>query len=123
MPFNYILANLMAANASSVGVLFLDETGETVDLSYTDYSPADMKLVGAWVGIYVRQLERFLPEEEFGALDLLHIENEGLHVFARPLTEGYLLVLAQRSPCLTARSRRSLHQAGDELVREVFGQA
>ena len=33
MPFQYVLANLLAKNEGAVGVLFLDDSGETIDLS------------------------------------------------------------------------------------------
>lgn len=54
MPFQYILANLLAHNDGAVGVLFLDDTGETVDFACSDYSPYQMRVVGAYVGIYLR---------------------------------------------------------------------
>lgn len=123
MPFQYILANLLAQNEKSVGVLFLDGAGETVDLACSEYSPNDMRIVGAYVGIYLRQIARFLDPEQFGHTEILHIENEGLHVFAKPLPEGYFLVLAQRPPSLTARSRRSLGDAVEQLSREIFAES
>ena len=39
MPFHYILANLIANNEGSVGALFLDPTGETIDLACTEITP------------------------------------------------------------------------------------
>ena len=38
MPFQYTLANLLAENEGALGVLFLDETGETVDLACAEYT-------------------------------------------------------------------------------------
>jgi hypothetical protein len=47
MVFQFILANLLANNDRAVGVLFLDGTGETVDLACSEFTPYDMRIVGA----------------------------------------------------------------------------
>lgn len=120
MPFEYILANLLAENDGAVGVLFLDESGETVDLACSEFSPYQMRVVGAYVGIYLRQTERFLDSSELGKPLWLHIEKDNLHVYAMPLPEGYFLVLVQRRPALAARTKRSMQKACDLLHLELF---
>ena len=120
MPFDNVLANLLSINDGAVGVLFLDDSGETVGSATGDYEPQAMKLLGAYVGIYLRQVKRFLEPEHYGELQLIHIENRGLHVFARPLPDGYFVLLAQRTPALTAVARASLEDARSLLGRELF---
>lgn len=120
MPFQYILANLLAESEESVGVLFLDENGEAVEVSSTDLSPNEMKIVGAYLSIYLRQLERLFESANFGQTNLLHIESAGLHIYASPLPEGYFLVLVQRNPALVGKARRALAHAAEELGRELF---
>jgi hypothetical protein len=120
MPFEYVLAELIAQNEGAVGAVFLDDNGEAVDLACSELRPHEMRVLGAYVGIYLRQFEKFLEPGGHGRIELLHIENEGLHVFARPLPEGYYVVLCQRSPALSFRARRSLEQASATLSREVF---
>jgi hypothetical protein len=120
MPFQYILADLLAKNNGAVGALFLDDAGETVDYACTDASPMDMRLLGAYVGIYLRQLRRFLEPQAFGDLGVVHIESSELHVFAVPLEDGYFLVLAQRSPTLSGITRRHVGRAAKLLVHELF---
>jgi predicted regulator of Ras-like GTPase activity (Roadblock/LC7/MglB family) len=120
VPFQYILANLLSEAEESVGVLFLDENGEAVEVSCSDLSPNEMKIVGAYLSIYLRQLERLFESASFGRTSLLHIESAGLHIYASPLPEGYFLVLVQRNPALVGKARRSLLRASDELARELF---
>jgi len=120
MPYHYILANLLARNEGAVGVLFLDDSGETVDLAVAESSPYQMRVVGAYVGIYLRQMEQFLLAEGHGEPRWLHVEKEGLHLYAVPLPDGYYLVLVQRAPALAAAARRSLEEARDHLARELF---
>ena len=92
MPFQYILANLLAQNDGAVGVLFLDDTGETDDFACSEYSP------------------------------YLHVEKEGLHLYSMPLPDGYYLVLVQRRPALAGLARRTMEEACDQLQRALFVQ-
>ena len=119
MPFQYILANLLA-QTGAVGVLFLDGTGETVDVACSDFTPYEMRVLGAYLGIYMRQVATFVEEQGFGAARLVHIEKDRLHVFALPLPEGYYLVLVQRRPALVGRARSQMGKAAEELVRALF---
>lgn len=120
MPFQYILGNLLAANDGAMGVLFVDERGETVDLACSELTPYQMQVVGAYLGIYRRKLDELLGEAELGEPELLHIQRNGLHLHAATLPDGYLLVLAQRPPAQIARARLSLRRAARQLAAELF---
>ena len=120
MPFQYTLANLLANNERAVAVLFLDETGETVDYACADQTPFQMKLAGAYVGIYLRQMVETFDSSEFGQAEILHIEKGDLLLYAAPLPDGYYLVLIQKHPALVARARETLLVARDEISREIF---
>jgi hypothetical protein len=121
MPYQYILGNLLAQNDGAVGVLFLDDQGETIDVACSEFSPYQMKVVGAYVGIYLRQAEQFLRDTGQGPPHWLHVEKEALHLYARPLPDGYYVVLVQRSPALSGRARHTLDAACEQLARELFG--
>lgn len=123
MPYQYILGDLLAKNEGAVGVLFLDDSGETIDVACSDFSPYQMKVVGAYVGIYLRQAQQFLEEVGKGEAAWIHIEKESLHIYARMLPDNYYVVLVQRSPGLTGRARRTLDAACDQLAQELFGPA
>jgi hypothetical protein len=120
MPFQYTMANLLAQNRDAVAVIFLDGTGEAVDCTCTDFSPYDMKVVGAYVGIYLRQLAILSAHSDSGELSYLHIEYGNAQLFATPLADGYYLVLVQRRPAMVAWARRTLFAARDEILRETF---
>lgn len=118
--FDFILSTLVANNKDALGALFLDGTGETVDLVCSDYQPYEMKVVGAYLGIYLRRFEKLLAGSNLGDLRVLHIEKRGLHIFVVPLPDGYCLALVQRHPALIAQARASLDEAVDQLKRELF---
>lgn len=120
MPFQYILANLLARNERAIAVLFLDETGETVDFACAEQTPFQMKLAGAYVGIYLRQLVEVFGDGDFGRPELLHIEKDDLQMHAAPLPDGYYLVLVQKQPAMVAQARQTLLDARNEIAREIF---
>jgi hypothetical protein len=120
MAFEYILSNLLATVDGAVGVLFLDEGGETVDVVCSEFTPYQMRVVGAYFGIYLHQLDRFC-QGPLGVPRMVHVEREGLHLHAMALPDGYYLVLVQRRPGQVIQARAQLQRAGDDVRREVFG--
>ena len=121
MVFQYVLANLLANNDHALGALFLDGSGETVDLACgTGFTPYEMRVIGAYLGIYLRQLDRVLANNDLGEARMIHIEKKSLHIYVVPLPDGYHLALVQRHPALVARARESLNEAVEQLKRELF---
>ncbi|HYG63244.1 MAG TPA: hypothetical protein VEL74_11735 [Thermoanaerobaculia bacterium] len=120
MAFEYVLANLLADNDQALGALFMDGTGETVDLACSEFTPYQMRVVGAYLGIYLRQMEKLLASNDLGAPRLIHIEKRDIHIYAMPLPDGYFLALVQRHPALVARTRLSMEDAAEQLRREFF---
>jgi hypothetical protein len=119
MAFEYILANLLAETGAA-GVLFLDGTGETVDVVCSDFTPYEMRVLGAYLGIYLKQVGSAVDEWKMGATRLVHIEKDRLHIYALPLPEGYYLVLVQRRPALVGKARIQLDRAGTQLISALF---
>jgi len=121
MVFQYVLANLLAHNYHALGALFLDGSGETVDLACgTDFSPYEMRVIGAYLGIYLRQLERLLASNDLGEARMIHIEKKALHIYVVPLPEGYHLALVQGHPALVAQARETMSAAVEQLRQELF---
>ncbi|HEX3554819.1 MAG: hypothetical protein JF614_17835 [Acidobacteria bacterium] len=121
MVFQYVLANLLAHNDHALGALFLDGTGETVDLACgTDFSPYEMRVIGAYLGIYLRQLERLLASNDLGEARMIHIEKKALHIYVVPLPEGYHLALVQGHPAMVAHARETMALAVEQLRQELF---
>lgn len=121
--YQYVLANLLANNQDCLGVLFLDGSGETVEMACAGLAPYEMRVLGAYLGIYLRQLEKMLTGKQLGLPVLVHIEESAAHVYAVPLPDGYYLAMVQRQPALVARTRASLEEAVRQLTRELFPEA
>jgi hypothetical protein len=119
VAFEYILANLLAETRAA-GVLFLDGSGETVDVVCSDFTPYEMRVLGAYLGIYLKQVGTALENWQMGEPKLVHIEKDRLHIYALPLPEGYYLVLVQRRPALVGKARIHLDRAAEQLVQTLF---
>ncbi len=123
MPFRYVLANLLANNENAVGALFLDPSGETIDLSCTEISPYQLRILGAYLGIHLRQMERIVSSNWLGEFSVLQFEQDDFLIHAVPLPDGYYLVLVQRPPVRAAMARRELENAARLLAGEAFVKA
>jgi hypothetical protein len=91
-----------------------------VDLACSDYSPYQMRVEGAYVGIYLRQARKVAESNDLSEIGLLHLEKKEIHLYARPLPEGYCVVLVQRRPASVGLARRNLEEAAADLRRELF---
>lgn len=120
MPFSYVLADLLAKNERCLGALFLDSGGETIELSCTEISPYQLRILGAYLGIHLRQLDRIASRNSLGEPRLLQLELDELMILAAPMPEGYFLVLVQRPPVKGAIARRELLKAAALLRQEAF---
>lgn len=120
MPFEYVLRDLLARTDQGVGALFLDESGEAVDVACSDLTPTQLRIIGAYLGIYLRQLRRLAELTEVGETQLLHVAQDELSIFAVPLPEDYCLALIQRRPALVAPALRSLEEAREMISAQLF---
>jgi|CXWL01.1.fsa_nt_gi predicted regulator of Ras-like GTPase activity (Roadblock/LC7/MglB family) len=120
MPYDFILARLLAQTEGAAGVIFLDDSGETVDLAVSDFTPFQMKILGAYLGIHLRQLGRVLETLGAGPAREVHIEREHAHVYAVPVSDGYSVALVQHRPGLSAVAQLNLHAAARELEQTML---
>jgi predicted regulator of Ras-like GTPase activity (Roadblock/LC7/MglB family) len=120
MPFQYVLANLLVENPDAEAALFLDDSGETIDFACAERNPYEMRLVGAYLGIYLRLIGGLIAEANMGSTQLFHLERERRHLHVIALPDGYYLVLVQSQPAQVARARLSLVQAAEQITREVL---
>jgi hypothetical protein len=119
MPFHFILGNLLAHTDNAVGALFLDGTGEMVDFASADFSPFQIRVLGAYLGIHLRQLDKILTASELGEAELVQLEHRGLLIHVMPLPDDYFLALLQRPPANASLARRNLLLAAREVAAEM----
>lgn len=122
MPYQYILANLLADVDDALGIVFVDDEGEIVDVAVKRSTDIDLKVTGAYLGIYVRRVVSLAKETELGRPEVLFIERPGLAILASVLSGGYSLGVVQDSGRGVGRSARSLRRAAADLEREVLSE-
>ncbi len=120
MPFNYLLTNLLVDVPEAVGAIFLDDEGETVDYVTRHGEPFDLKVEGAYQGIFIRRLKSALAAVDSARLELFVVEGQELATLTHLLPDGYYVVLVARLPVAQARARHHLRRAARLIARE-FG--
>ena len=120
MPFNYLLTNLLVDVPEAVGAIFLDEEGETVDYVTRHGEPFDLKVEGAYQGIFIRQLVSTFDGDRTGALESFIVENSEFATLTHLLPDGYYVVLVARNPVLRARARHHLRHTAEMIARELL---
>ena len=120
MPYEYILADLLAEAEDALGVVFVDDEGETVDVASRRLSREELRTVGAYLGIYVRRAVSLAAASRLGRPRLLIVERDSIQVLASALSGGYCLALVQNRPAGVGRAARALRRAAADLEREVL---
>jgi predicted regulator of Ras-like GTPase activity (Roadblock/LC7/MglB family) len=94
LPFQRILRELLIATDGSLGAMFLDYEGETV-ACYTehDLEEHDLKIIGAYQGIFLTQLGRLCADMAVGQPQRFKIEFTGSKLLSCSLKDGYYVVL------------------------------
>ena len=122
MPYQYIVANLLAEVDTALGVLFVDEEGEAVDVATRDPEDLDLEITAAYVGIYLRRVVSLAEERRLGVPRVLFIERPKMSILACALSGGYCLGLVLKTTTGLGGATRSLERASVDMEREVLGE-
>jgi predicted regulator of Ras-like GTPase activity (Roadblock/LC7/MglB family) len=96
MLFQRILHELISSTSGALGAIFLDQEGETVEV-LTDRpleaDDNDLKVIGAYTGIFLTQLRNVCSGAGIGRLDRFKIDFDSTSVLTCDLKDGYYVVL------------------------------
>jgi predicted regulator of Ras-like GTPase activity (Roadblock/LC7/MglB family) len=119
VPFHYILTNLLVDIPGAQGAIFLDYEGEAVEFVSRQATPYELKLEGAYQGIFLRRLGRLTQLLGGGEIELLWISGQHMQVMGQVLKGGYyLLVIASPGTPLSVASH-ALRRTTEALNREI----
>ena len=96
MAFQKILYDLVQATPGAVGALFLDWEGETVEMLSArpfDADDHDLKILGAYQGIFLTHLLEICERSDTGKPHRFKVEFAATKVLSCDLADGYYLVL------------------------------
>lgn len=92
--FRMILHELVATTSGAFAAIFLDFEGETVDMACDrDLSDHDLRIVGAYQGIFMSRLREMSERVAIGTPNRFKIEFADTIFLSADLKDGYYLVL------------------------------
>lgn len=119
MPFNYLLTNLLVDVPEAIGAIFLDDEGETVDFVSRHGEPFDLKVEGAYQGIFTRILGSATRTTGIGELEFFVVEGAELATLTHLLPHGYYVVLVAHRPVARSRAQHHLRRTAKMLAIEI----
>ena len=118
MPFQKILTDVIESVDGAVAALFVDHTGEAVQI-VGDLPAWDMKVIGAYQGIFLSQLAAVCAGLEQGAPRRLKVEWERSTILNWAIDDEYYLVLVLRSGSNEGLAWRALGKGRERVLEEM----
>jgi len=119
VPFQSELDAIVRDVCGVTGVVLVDFEGESVISSSSGISTYDLKVVGAYGGIFLEQLRRLTVETGTGTPLSFSIDGSGLRILCTGLKDGYHLVLVANSTTPLALAAERLRICADRLIHEI----
>lgn len=91
-----------------------------MDIATTCHSAEELKVMGAYFEIGLRQARGLLEPAKLGGLESIYLRHATVNVHATCLSDGYYLILLQSFPSSIAIARRCMKSAVTDLERELF---
>ena len=120
MPFNYLLTNLLVDIPHALGAIFVDPEGEAVEWVTRHGDPFDLKVEGAYHGIFKRQLENLGSTRELGKIGAYILEGSRLVTLTQTLPDGYYVVLIVDRSGSRAEALHRLRRAAEVIAKELI---
>ena len=122
MAFQRILRQLVSRTHGALGAIFLDWEGETVEVVTErplDADDHDLRVIGAYQGIFLNRLRELAAKLPVGRPLRFKIEFERSSTLSCDLKEGYYLVLVVDHDANEGLAWRQLLATRDEVLREM----
>jgi predicted regulator of Ras-like GTPase activity (Roadblock/LC7/MglB family) len=119
VPFQYLLTNLVVDVPGAHGAIFVDPEGEAVDFVARRTTPYELKLEGAYHGIFLRRAGQLARLVSGG--DLLHVAIRGrkMQAMSLVLAGGYYLVLVMEPGSPRAVAAAAMQRTAEALNQEI----
>ena len=119
MPFHYLLTNLLVDVPGAQGAAFLDAEGEAVDFVSRNATPFELKVEGAYHGIFLRRARALLELSGGGELERLSIAGRRMRVMGRALRSDYYLVIVLEPGAPVEAARAAIQRTVEALNAEI----
>ena len=122
MLFRRILLDLLQTTRGSLGAIFLDSEGESVEVITErpfDADDHDLRVIGAYQGIFLSRLQRLCDTLHAGRPQRFKVEFEKMNVLSCDLKDGYYLVLVVDDTANEGAAWRALEACRERIVEEL----
>ncbi len=120
--FRRILHELILSTPGAIGAIFLDHEGETVEMLHDrpfDTDDHDIKVMGAYQGIFLMNLRELCDRTGIGAPHRFKVEFAEAKVLSRDLKDGYYLVFLVDRTAHEGLAWRNLEKCREQLLAEM----
>jgi hypothetical protein len=119
VPFRKILNEMITSTEGAIAAVFLDYEGETVELLSNGLPVDDVKIIGAYQGIYRTQLHNLAERIDAGPVDRFKFDFPGAKVMSVDLKDGYYVTLVLDHHANEGVAWRHLETCRDRLLAEM----
>jgi predicted regulator of Ras-like GTPase activity (Roadblock/LC7/MglB family) len=119
VPFHYLLTNLLVDVPGAQGAAFLDAEGEAVDFVSRGATPYELKLEGAYHGLFLRRARKLVEIAGGGGLRRLVINGSAMDVMSRALRGDYYLVVILEPGSPVNAANAAIDRVVEALDREI----
>jgi hypothetical protein len=119
VPFNKILNHMLENTEGSVAAVFADYEGETVALLTKELPVDDVKIIGAYQGIYLTQLRALCERVSAGEIERFKFDFPGGKILSIDLKDGYHVTLVVNHHANEGLAWRHLSTCRDMLLAEM----
>jgi len=122
VPFRQILLELLQSTHGSLGALFLDWEGESVEVITErpfDADDHDLKVIGAYQGIFLTQLKKVCDDVEAGVPHRFKMEFARTKILSCDLKDGYYVVFIVEATANEGVAWRHLEMCRERLILEI----
>jgi predicted regulator of Ras-like GTPase activity (Roadblock/LC7/MglB family) len=95
VSFRDILADLLQTTRGAIGAAFVDSEGESVEVASArpfDTDDHELRVIGAYSGIFLSHLRRIADATESGSSRRFKIDFAASTIFCCDLGDGYYLI-------------------------------
>jgi len=122
VEFHDILADLLQATRGAIGAAFLDSEGESVEVASArpfDTDDHELRVIGAYAGIFLSHLRRIADVTESGSSRRFKIDFAASTIFCCDLGDGYYLVVVVDAAAVEGAVWQALERCRAALLAEM----
>jgi hypothetical protein len=120
--FGDILRDVLGSTHGAIGAVFLDSEGESVEVVTVrpfETDDHDLRVIGAYAGIFMSQLRRVANTTDGGDVARYKFDFAASRIFCTNLKEGYYLVLIVDASTVEGMVWKRLDECRTALLREM----